>query len=85
MASLVAQWLRSHLPPQGTQVRSLVWEDPTCLRMTKCMHHNYWGSYALEHMSLNYWAHMLQVLGPMCWEPKLHKKSHCHEKPTHHN
>ena len=29
-ASLVAQWLRTHLPMQGTQVRALVWEDPTC-------------------------------------------------------
>jgi len=29
--SLVAQWLRIYLPMQGTQVRSLVQEDPTCL------------------------------------------------------
>ncbi|XP_029090561.1 C-terminal-binding protein 1 [Monodon monoceros] len=29
-ASLVAQWLRVCLPMQGTQVRALVWEDPTC-------------------------------------------------------
>ena len=30
--SLVAQWLRIHLPMQGTQVRSLVRElDPTCM------------------------------------------------------
>ena len=28
--SLVAQWLRIHLPMQGTRVRSLVREDPTC-------------------------------------------------------
>ena len=28
-ASLVVQWLRIHLPMQGTQVQSLVWEDPT--------------------------------------------------------
>ena len=28
--SLVAQWLRIHLPMQGTQVQSLVREDPTC-------------------------------------------------------
>ena len=26
--SLVAQWLRIHLPMQGTWVRALVWEDP---------------------------------------------------------
>ena len=27
-ASLVVQWLRIHLPMQGTQVQSLVREDP---------------------------------------------------------
>ena len=30
--SLAVWWLRSHLPMQGTQVQSLVWEDPTCCR-----------------------------------------------------
>ena len=39
--SLVAQWLRICLPLQGTWVQSLVWEDPTCRRATKPMHHNY--------------------------------------------
>ena len=29
-ASLVVQWIRIRLPMQGTQVRSLVREDPTC-------------------------------------------------------
>ena len=29
-ASLVAQWLRVRLPMQGTWVRALVQEDPTC-------------------------------------------------------
>ena len=28
--SLLAQWIRIHLSMQETQVRSLVWEDPTC-------------------------------------------------------
>ena len=32
--SLVAQWIKTHLPGQGTQVRSLVWEDPTCFGIT---------------------------------------------------
>ena len=32
---LVVQWLRIRLPMQGTQVRSLVREDPTCCRATK--------------------------------------------------
>ena len=40
-ASLVAQWIRICLPMQGTQVRSLVWEDPTCRGATKPMRHNY--------------------------------------------
>ena len=29
-AFLMVQWLRICLPIQGTWVRSLVWEDPTC-------------------------------------------------------
>ena len=40
-ASLVAQWLRIHLPMQGTQIRALVWEDPTCHGATKPVRHNY--------------------------------------------
>ena len=39
--ALVAEWLRIHLPMQGTQVQSLVQEDPTCCRATKLVHHNY--------------------------------------------
>ena len=31
----MAQWLRIHLPMQGTWVQALVWEDPTCRRATK--------------------------------------------------
>ena len=31
----MAQWLRIHLPMQGTRVRALVREDPTCGRVTK--------------------------------------------------
>ena len=32
--SLLVQWLRILLPMQGTWVRSLIWEDPTCLGAT---------------------------------------------------
>ena len=39
--SLVAQWLRICLPMQGSWVRALVWEDPTCHRAAKPMSHNY--------------------------------------------
>ena len=40
-ASLVAQWLRVCLPMQGTRVRALVWEDPTCHGTTGPVSHNY--------------------------------------------
>ena len=39
--SLVAQWLRIRLPMQGTWVRALVREDPTCRGATKPVCHNY--------------------------------------------
>ena len=41
LASLVAQWLRVCLPMQGTRVRALVWEDPTCRGATEPVSHNY--------------------------------------------
>ena len=40
-ASLVAQRLRICLSMQGTGVRSLVWEDPTCRGATGPVSHNY--------------------------------------------
>ena len=40
-ASLVVQWLRIHLPMQGTRVRALVREDPTCRGASKPVRHNY--------------------------------------------
>ena len=39
-ASLVAQWLRICLLMQGTRVRALVWEDPTCHGATGPVSHN---------------------------------------------
>ena len=41
--SLVAHWIRIDWPMQGTQVQSLLREDPTCHRATKLMHYNYRG------------------------------------------
>ena len=71
--SLVAWWLRIHLPMQGTRVRSLFWEDPTCHGATKSSSHNYWD-------------HMPQLLKHTCLEPMLHnKRSYCNEKPAHRN
>ena len=40
-ASLVVQWLRICLPMQGTRVRALVWEDPTCRGATGPVSHSY--------------------------------------------
>ena len=40
-ASLVAQWLRVCLLMQGTRVRALVWEDPTCHGAAGPVSHNY--------------------------------------------
>ena len=42
-ASLVAQWLRICLPMQGTRVRALVWEDPTCHGAAGPMSRNCWA------------------------------------------
>ena len=71
--SLVVQWLRIHLPMQGTWVWSVVREDPTCRGATKPVSHKYW-------------AHALQLLKPTCLEPVLYnKRSHRNEKPAHHN
>ena len=71
--SLVAQWLRICLPMQGTWVRALVWEGPTCCRATKPVRHNYWAC-ALEPASHNYWAHVPQLLKPTRLEPVLCNK-----------
>ena len=57
----MAQWLRIHLPMQGTWVRTLVQEDLTCYGATKPMCHNYWA-FALGPTSHNYWAHAPQLL-----------------------
>ena len=40
-ASLVVQCLRIHLPMQGTRVRDLVREDPTCHGAARPVSHNY--------------------------------------------
>ena len=71
--SLVAQWLRICLPMQGTRVRPLVQEDPTCRGANKPMCRNYWAC-ALEPASHNYWAHMPQLLKPVHLEPVLHNE-----------
>ena len=37
--SLMVQWLRIHLPVQGTWIQSLIQEDSTSQGATKPMHH----------------------------------------------
>ena len=54
-----------HLPMQESQVRSLIQEDPTCLRAAKPVYHNCWAC-ALASGSHSYWAHMPQLLKPAC-------------------
>ena len=69
--SLVVQWLRIHTPVQGTGVRSLIWEDSTCLRATKPVWCNSW---AVCH---NHWS--LHTLEPVL----CNKRRHCNQKPVH--
>ena len=83
--SLVVQCLRIRLPMQGTRVRALAREYPTCRGATKPVHHNYWAC-ALEPSSHNYWAHVPQLLKPAHLEPMLrNKRSHLSERPAHRN
>ena len=42
-ASLVAEWIRIHLPMQWTQLWSLVWEDSTYCKATMPVSHSYWS------------------------------------------
>ena len=51
---------------QRSQVRALVWEDPTGRGATKPVRHNYWAC-ALEPASHNYWARVPQLLKPAPW------------------
>ena len=81
--SLVVQWLRIRLAMQGTPVRSLVWEDPTCHRATKPMCQKYWSLHGLEPARHIYWTSVLQLLKPMHLEPVLCNKRSHHKKPVH--
>ena len=74
-ASLVAQWSRIYLPMRETQVRSLVWEDPTCCRATKLVGHSYLAC-ALEPGNCSYWAHGPQLL------KAVHPKAHAQQQET---
>ena len=85
-ASLVAQWLRVCLPMQGTWVRALVWEDPTCCGATGPVSHNYWacasGDCAPQQERPRWWEARAPRwrMAPTCrnWR----KPSHRGEDPT---
>ena len=83
-ASLGIQWLRIHLPMQGTWVLSLVWEDPTrCRGLTQ-------SSQLLSPCSrackLRFWGCLLQLPKPRHLEPVLgNKRGHHKGKPMHYN
>ena len=68
--SLVAQWLRIHLPMQGTWVQSLIWEDPTCHRAPKPMCYNYWAHEPQLLKPVNSGACALQQAKPLQWEAR---------------
>ena len=57
LTSLVVQWLKICLAMQGIAVQPLVWKDPTCLG-------------AVETVSHNFWAHVLQLLTPHACTPQ---------------
>ena len=85
-ASQVAQWLRICLPMQGTRVRALVWEDPTCHGATGPVSHNYWacasGACAPQQERPRWWEARAPRwrVAPTCHNWR--KPSHRNEDPT---
>ena len=59
------KFLIIQLPMQEARVPFLVREDPTCVRATKPVHHNY-GTSTLEPATHSHWARTLQPLKPRC-------------------
>ena len=84
--SVVAKWLRICLPMQGTRVRALVWEDPTCRGATTPVSHNPWacasGACAPQQERPRWWEARAPRwrVAPTCrnWR----KPSHRNEDPT---
>ena len=70
----VAQWLRVCLPVQGTQVQSLVWEDPACQLATKSASGN-----KRRHRSEKSMHHNTEQPPPRCNQRKL---THSKEDPV---
>ena len=86
-ASLVAQWLRICLPMQGTWVRALVWEDPTCHGPTGPVSHNYWacasGACAPQQERPRQWEARAPRWRVAPARRNWRKPSHRNEDPTH--
>ena len=57
----MAQWIRTQLAMQGTQVQALVGGIPTYLGASKPVGHSCWAR-ALHHTCRNCWS-------PACWSP----------------
>ena len=68
--SLVAQWLKIHLPMQRHRLDPQSRKIPYAWRASKPMDHNSWAC-AQKPRSHNYWAHAPQPLKPLCPEPML--------------
>ena len=84
-ASLVAQWLRVCLPMQGTRVRVLVREDPTCRGATKPVRHNYWvcaSGAVLRHERPRQWEAHAPRWRVVPTRHNWRKPSHRNEEPT---
>ena len=82
-ASPVVQLLRIHLAMQGTPVRFLVWGDPTYLKATKPIHHN-WAHVHQPLKPTHPRACALQQDSPLQWEarvPLLEKVREQHWRP----
>ena len=80
--SLVVHWLRTCLPMQGVQVRSLVWEDFSCHRVTKPLCLNYLSLGTLEPMFYNKRSHCNDKpmhcnykVAPAHWDYRNHTRS----------
>ena len=82
----MVQWLRVCLPMQGTQVRALVWEDPTCRGATGPVGHKYWacasGACAPQQERPRWWEACASQWGvaPACRSKR--EPSHRNEDPT---
>ena len=74
-ASLMLQWLRVHLPVQGTRVWSLIQEGTTCRETIKPMRHNQRAS---KPQLLSPRGTTAEACAP---EPVLQKRGHTSEKP----